>query len=305
MTSRHQQTDAYHNGYRGNGARVAIVDTGIDLDHPDLAASIDQGASKNCVNPVAPAEDGYGHGTHVAGTAAAPRNNIGVVGVAPEADLVAVKVFDDSGNSSESLVLCGFDHVMSLNSDGDSSNDIDVMNMSFGEQRAWGDCQTDPLHAAVCSAHAAGIIMVAGSGNSAVNAGNFVPAAFPEVISVSALTDFDTKRGGLAGCKFVLEIFSSECDDTLAVFSNYGASVDVVAPGVAVHSTWPNGTYKTSSGTSMATPHVAGVVALMAAAAPGLTPAQADGESPHVGRMSGRHDRRSRCELRRTGNVAG
>ena len=108
------QTDAYHNGYRGNGARIAIVDTGIDLDHPDLAASIDHGSSKNCVNPGTPPEDGYGHGTHVAGTVAVPGNNVGVVGVAPEADLVAVKVFDDSGNSSESLVLCGFDHVMAL-----------------------------------------------------------------------------------------------------------------------------------------------------------------------------------------------
>ena len=268
-------TGAYHNGYRGNGARIAVLDTGIDLDHPDLVASIDLGDSKNCVTPGAPPEDGYGHGTHVAGTAAAPRNGIGVVGVASEAELVAVKVFDDSGNSSESLVLCGFDHVMALNADGDSTNDIDVMNMSFGEERAWGDCQNDALHAAVCAANAAGIIMVAGAGNSAVNAGNFVPAAFPEVISVSALTDFDTVRGGLAGCKFILELFSTECDDTLALFSNYGASVDVVAPGVFVQSTWPGGTYKTSSGTSMATPHVAGVVALMAAAAPGLTPAQA------------------------------
>jgi subtilisin len=268
-------TGAYHNGYRGNGARIAVLDTGIDLDHPDLVASIDLGDSKNCVTPGAPPEDGYGHGTHVAGTAAAPRNGIGVVGVASEAELVAVKVFDDSGNSSESLVLCGFDHVMALNADGDSTNDIDVMNMSFGEERAWGDCQNDALHAAVCAANAAGIIMVAGAGNSAVNAGNFVPAAFPEVISVSALTDFDTVRGGLAGCKFILELFSTECDDTLALFSNYGASVDVVAPGVFVQSTWPGGTYKTSSGTSMATPHVAGVVALMTAAAPGLTPAQA------------------------------
>ena len=119
-----------------------------------------------------------------------------MVGVAPEAGLVAVKVFDDAGNSSESLVLCGFDHVISLNSDGDTANDIDVMYMSFGEPRAWGDCQSDPLHAAVCSASAAGVIMVAGAGNSAVDAGNFVPAAFPEVISVSALTDFDAGRAG-------------------------------------------------------------------------------------------------------------
>jgi subtilisin family serine protease len=270
------QSGAYHNGYRGNGARVAVLDTGIDMDHPDLVANIDAGSSKNCINPSAAPNDGYGHGTHVAGTVAAPLNGgPGVVGVAPEADLVAVKIFDDAGNSSESLVLCGFDHVMSLNADADSSNDIDVMNMSFGEQRAWGSCLTDPLHAAVCSAHTAGVIMVAGSGNSAVDAGSFVPAAFPEVISVSALTDFDTVRGGLAGCKFVLELFSTECDDTLALFSNHGASVDVVAPGVFVYSTWIGGTHKTSSGTSMATPHVAGVTALMAAAAPGLTPAQA------------------------------
>jgi subtilisin family serine protease len=269
------QTDAYHNGFRGAGARIAIVDTGIDLDHPDLVGSIDQGDSKNCVNPAAPPNDGHGHGTHVAGTAAASLNGVGVVGVAPEAELVAVKIFDDAGNSSESLVLCGFDHVMALNADADSTNDIDVMNMSFGEQRAWGDCATDALHAAVCAAHAAGVIMVAGSGNSAVDAGTSVPAAFPEVISVSALTDFDTQRGGLAGCKFILELFSTECDDTLAVFSNFGGSVDVVAPGVFIYSTWPDGTYKTSSGTSMATPHVAGVAAIMAAAAPGLAPADA------------------------------
>ena len=266
---------AYHNGYRGNGARIAVVDTGIDLDHPDLIGSIDHANSKNCVNASAEPDDGYGHGTHVAGTAAAPLNGVGVVGIAPEAELVAVKVFDDAGNSSESLVLCGFDHVMALNSDADSSNDIDVMNMSFGEQRAWGDCATDAMHAAVCAAHAAGVIMVAGSGNSAVDGGTFVPAAFPEVISVSALTDFDTVRGGLAGCKFILELFSPECDDTLALFSNFGPSVDVVAPGVFIQSTWPGGTYKTSSGTSMATPHVAGVAAIMAAASPGLTPANA------------------------------
>ena len=85
---------------------------------PTSSRSIDQGDSKNCVTPGAPPEDGYGHGTHVAGTAAAPRNSVGVVGVAPEAELVAVKVFDDAGNSSESLVLCGFDHVMALNADG-------------------------------------------------------------------------------------------------------------------------------------------------------------------------------------------
>ena len=264
---------AYHQGYRGNGARIAILDTGIDLDHPDLASSIDQGLGKNCVTPGAPPEDGYGHGTHVAGSAAAPINGVGVVGVAPEARLVAVKVFDDAGNSSESLVLCGFDHVMGLNTDADPTNDVDVMSMSFGEQRSWGSCAADPLHGAVCAAYAAGIIMVAGAGNSSVDAGSFVPAAFDEVISVSALADFDATRGGLAGCGLVADLGWFECDDTLAFFSNFGPSVDVVAPGVGVYSTTKGNGYATQSGTSMATPHVSGVAALMAAASPGLTPA--------------------------------
>ncbi|MGH2455594.1 MAG: S8 family serine peptidase [Candidatus Limnocylindria bacterium] len=266
---------AFQAGFRGNGARIAVLDTGIDLDHPDLVASIDGALGSNCVNPGLSPNDGYGHGTHVAGTAAAPLNGTGVVGVAPEARLVAVKVFDDAGNSAESIVLCGLDHIVGLNADADPSNDVDVANMSWGEQRAWGDCLTDALHRAICAAHAANIVLVAGAGNSAVNAGSFVPAAFPEVISVSALADFDGDRGGAAGCGFVPELFWTECDDTLAFFSNYGSSVDVMAPGVMVYSTWTGGGYKTSSGTSMATPHVAGVAALMAAADATLTPAEA------------------------------
>ncbi len=268
---------AYQDGYRGAGARIAILDTGIYLSHPDLAASIDSSLGKNCVNEANPPNDGYGHGTHVAGTAAAPLNGTGVVGVAPEARLVAVKVFTDSGSSSESLVLCGIDHITGLNLDGDPGNDVDVANMSWGEQRSWGSCATDALHAAICGAYAANITLVAGAGNSATNAGSFVPAAYPETISVSAIADFDGERGGLAGCGFVPELFWIECDDSLAFFSNFGASVDVIAPGVQVYSTWTGGGYQTSSGTSMATPHVAGVVALMAAVNPGLTPAQALG----------------------------
>ena len=101
--------------------------------------AIDHSLGKNCVNTALPPEDGYGHGTHVSGTAAAPLNGVGVVGVAPESRLVPVKIFDDAGNSSEALVLCGFDHVMALNADGNPANDVDVMSMSFGEQRSWGD----------------------------------------------------------------------------------------------------------------------------------------------------------------------
>lgn len=266
---------AYQAGFRGSGARIAVLDTGIDLDHPDLVASIDGALGRNCIDGTLPPNDGYGHGTHVAGTAAAPLNGVGVVGVAPEARLVAVKMFTDSGASSEALALCALDYITGLNLDADPANDVDVANMSWGEERAWGDCASDALHAAICGASAANITLVAGAGNSAVNAGNFVPGAFPEVIGVSALADFDGNPGGLAGCGFVPDLFWTECDDTMAFFSNYGASVDVIASGVQVYSTWTGGGYTTSSGTSMATPHVAGVVALMAAVDPSLTPARA------------------------------
>ena len=265
---------AYQQGFRGNGARIAILDTGIDLDHPDLVASIDHHLGIHCVNTAFQPNDGIGHGTHVAGTAAAPVNAVGVVGVAPEARLVPVKMFNDQGSSSEAIAICALDHIVGLNSDADPSNDVDVANMSWGEQRAAGDCVTDALHAAICRAHAAGIILVAGAGNSSISVDTFVPAAYPEVISVSAISDFDGKRGGLAGCGFVADLFANECDDTFAFFSNHGP-VDVTAPGVRVHSTWVGNGYRTSSGTSMSTPHVAGVAALMAAAAPGLSPVDA------------------------------
>ena len=265
---------AYQHGFRGNGARIAVLDTGIDLDHPDLAANIDQASGRNCVDAALPANDGYGHGSHVAGTAASPYNGLGIVGVAPEARLIAVKMFDDAGNSSEARALCALEHIIGLNSDGDPANDADVANMSWGEQRAWGDCSSDALHGAICRAHGVGIVLVAGAGNSAVDAGSFVPAAYPEVISVSAWTDLNGEPGAGSGCAFISDIFWYECDETFALFSNFGP-VDVMAPGVQIYSTWASGGYRNSSGTSMATPHIAGIVALMAAAAPGLSSADA------------------------------
>jgi subtilisin family serine protease len=268
--------DAYQAGFRGSGARIAVIDTGIDLDHPDLAASIDEASGYNCVNPALSPNDGHGHGTHVAGTAAAPLNGEGVVGVAPEATLVPIKSFDDAGNSSEALVLCGVDRVVGLMTDADPANDVDVANMSWGDPRAWGSCADDPLHGAICAAHAQGVVLVGGAGNNASDAGTFVPAAFPEVISVSAIADFDGDPGGLAGCQFIPSLLWTACDDAFAFFSNYGPSVDVTAPGVNVYSTWAGGGYQTSSGTSMATPHVAGVAALMKAANPSITPAQVE-----------------------------
>ena len=101
-----------------------------------------------------------------------------------------------------------------------------------------------------------------------------MPAAFPEVVSVSAIADFDGKPGGLAGCQFIPTLLANQCDDAFAFFSNYGPSVDVTAPGVNVYSTWAGGGYMQESGTSMATPHVSGVAALMKGANPSLTTAQ-------------------------------
>ena len=130
-----------------------------------------------------------------------------------------------------------------------------------------------------------------------------MPAAFPEVISVSALADFDAARGGLAAAGVVPDLGWFDCDDTFAFFSNYGASVDVIAPGVSIYSTTKNGGYATQSGTSMATPHVSGVVALMAAVDPGLTPSaartflQQSGECPN-GSFAGADG-----ALRRAGNL--
>ena len=281
---------AYQAGFRGAGARIAVLDTGIDLDHPDLAASIDTASGLNCMNTSLSPNDGHGHGTHVAGTAAAPLNGTGVVGIAPEATLVAIKMFDDAGNSSEARALCALDHIVDLNTDGNAANDIDVANMSWGEHRDWGTCITDPLHAAICAAKTAGITLVGGAGNDARDGGKFVPAAFFEVISVSGLSDFDGKPGRLGGCQFVPSLFWTECDDTLAFFSDWGPAVDVTAPGVNVYSTWAGGGYKVENGTSMSTPHVSGVVALMAAADPDLTPTEArtvlmrSGECPNGAR---------------------
>ncbi len=250
---------------KGTGVEVAVIDTGIDLTHPDLKANILGG--KNCVAGQKSFADQNGHGTHVAGTIAALQNTQGVVGVAPEAKLWSVRVLDRNGNGTWSSVICGIDFVTS------QASHIKVANMSLGGGGTNGACNADALHQAVCNSVAAGVTYLVAAGNDGADLRNSVPAAYPEVLAVSALADSNgAPCGGGAATSY-------GADDTFASFSNYATlagDVDRIlgAPGVSILSTWKGGGYNTISGTSMATPHVAGAAALYIQTHPGSTPAQ-------------------------------
>ncbi len=249
---------------KGAGIGVAVIDTGIDLTHPDLAANIV--ANSSCVKGKTTGQDDNGHGSHVAGTIAALDNAIGVVGVAPQAKLAAVKVLDSSGSGTWSQVICGIDWVTA----NAAKYNIKVANLSLGgagtSDNACGNKNGDALHKAICRARDAGVTIVVAAGNSTADASTSVPAAYDDaVITVSALADSDGKSGGLGPTT------SYGKDDTFATFSNYGSIVDLGAPGVNIRSTWLSGGYSTISGTSMASPHVAGGAALYIKSHPGST----------------------------------
>ncbi len=251
----------------GAGVQVAVIDTGIYLTHPDLKTNIlggkncSTGSSKNY-------RDGNGHGTHVAGTIAAINNGVGVVGVAPGAKLWSVRVLNNSGSGSWSSVICGIDFVTSKAPANGGS--ITVANMSLGgfgvSDNNCGKTNNDALHKAICRSRDAGVTYVVAAGNDGINADSQVPAAYDDaVITVSALADSDGTGGGTGA------ITSYGPDDTFASFSNYGSVVDIGAPGVKIYSAWKGGTYNTISGTSMASPHVAGAAALYIAKNPGAS----------------------------------
>lgn len=240
---------------KGTGVGVAVIDTGIDLSHPDLASNIV--ANTTCIVGTATGNDDNGHGSHVAGTIAAIDDNIGVVGVAPEAKLAAVKVLNKSGSGTISTVICGIDWVTA----NAATYNIKVANMSLGglgsSDNNCGNTNDDALHKAICNSTNAGITYAVAAGNSSADASTFVPAAYDDtVITVSALADSDGQPGGLGSATLY------GADDTFASFSNFGAVVDLGAPGVSIYSTWKKGGYNTISGTSMATPHVTGSAAL-------------------------------------------
>jgi len=255
--------NAENKANNGAGVHVAVIDTGISLDHPDLKNNIVGG--KNCSSGTS-YNDGNGHGTHVAGTIAALDNSIGVVGVAPEAKLWAVRVLNNSGSGSWSTVICGLDFVASKGPA--NGGPITVANMSLGgggtSDNNCGFSNNDALHKAVCRVRDAGVTLVVAAGNSNADATKSVPAAYNDaVITVSALVDSNGTSGGGGPST------SYGADDTFASFSNWGAPVDIGAPGVNIYSTWLKKGYKSISGTSMASPHAAGAAALYLATNPG------------------------------------
>ena len=243
---------------------VAVIDTGVDMDHPDL--NVYRPGAHNCSSLGLSPDDENGHGTHVAGTIGALDNGFGVVGVAPGARIWPVRVLGASGGGTMSDVICGIDYVTR------HAAQIEVANMSLGgagsDDGSCGRTNGDVLHRAVCASVHAGVTYVVAAGNDGANAAFTAPASYDEVITVSALADFNGRPGGGAAptCRI-------DADDTLASFSNHGHDVDLIAPGVCIRSTWMGGGYDTISGTSMASPHVAGAAALYAARHAAASPA--------------------------------
>src|SRR4051794_31390864 len=239
---------------------VAVLDSGVDLANGDLNAV----SGKNCVSTAALAKDDNGHGTNVAGILAARDTGAVVTGVAPGTRIVSVKVLNSKASGTLSQILCGIDWVTAIA----AAWNIRVANMSIvGAGKNDGNCgitNKDLEHQAICRSAAAGVTFVAAAGNSKANLAATIPASYPEVLTVTAMSDSD----GLAGAKGKApSCKSGEADDKYASYSNYAADAKayahtLAAPGTCVVSDKLGGGTSTYYGTSQAAPHVAGTAAL-------------------------------------------
>lgn len=233
-----QAPEIWAQGEKGSGIVVAVLDTGIDMFHPDLKPNIIDGrnfTNEGCKDDY---QDLNGHGTHCAGTIAGVENEKGVVGVAPEAKLLIGKVLDSNGSGSYRSIIQGIE--WATNWKGKNGEKVRVISMSLG-----GSYNDKNLENAILKACAKGIIVVVASGNEGDNNEETYeygyPALYNECITVGAIDE----------------------NKKIAYFSNNHKQVDVVAGGVDVLSTYPVNQYARLSGTSMATPHIAGAIALL------------------------------------------
>lgn len=229
-----QQT-GYGRGDLQTSKTVWVIDTGIDLDHPDL--NVDTGRSRSFVSGKTSADDENGHGTHVAGIIGAKNNSIGITGVASGATLVALRVLDEEGEGRLSGIIQALTYVVQNGKAGD------VVNLSLG-----GESASTTLDRAVLQVANAGILIAIAAGNDSKSADSYSPARVnhANIFTVSAM----------------------DSQNRFASFSDYGSSVDVCAYGVRIRSTYKNGSYATLSGTSMAAPHVAGLLLIRGSSLP-------------------------------------
>ncbi|MBE3589049.1 MAG: S8 family peptidase [Thermoanaerobacteraceae bacterium] len=222
---------------RGEGIKVAVLDTGADLHHPDLQDNIAGGI--NLLDPHLPPQDDNGHGSHVSGTIAAVNNGFGVVGAAPRARLYVVKVLDYRGEGYFADIIRALQWCL--------NQGIQIVNISFGS-----DQPSQALHQSIRQVTAAGMIVVAAAGNDGTYQSVDYPAVYPEVVAVGATDEHNR----------------------LAPYSSRGPQLKMVAPGNHILSTGTGGFFQRMSGTSMATPHVSGALALLMALTPRLKPDQ-------------------------------
>ena len=221
----------------GHQVRIGVVDTGVDFHHPDLKYSLARGV--NLLSRMAWPIDDNGHGTHIAGTIAGAGAPDGLTGVAPRSVIYPVKAFDHNGAAYVSDIIRGIDWCI--------YNRIQIINMSFGMKK-----KSTAMEDVVIRATEAGVVIVASAGNDKKKKSIDYPARLPQTIAVGA----------------------SNRERRIAPFSNNGSFVDIYAPGDQIRSAWLGGKYKRMNGTSMATSHVSGAIALLLAQSPGLIPAE-------------------------------